>query len=75
MTHCASCGRLKSWSTEPRFGGPVCATQRVVPPVGRDLFGYDIDAAAEKARVHLGWVIGYAALSAKRDSAGLRGCA
>ena len=57
--------------------GPVCATKEpVVPPVGRDLFGYDIDAAAAKGGDSFGAVIGYAALTAKRrQSAGLRGCA
>lgn len=73
MTHCASCGRALKRDPIMVNGtpmGPVCATKEpIVPPVGRDLFGYDIDAAAEKARVHLGWVIGYAALSAKRETA------
>ena len=34
--------------------GPVCATKApIVPPVGRDLFGYDVEAEAKKAKQRL----------------------
>ena len=73
MTHCASCGRQLKREPIMVNGnpmGPVCATKEpVVPPVGRDLFGYDIDAAAARAAIRLRAVIGYAALTAKRETA------
>jgi hypothetical protein len=53
MTCCANCGR--TLKNEPvMLGGlaygPKCAkSAHPVPAVGRDLFGYDIDAAVESA--------------------------
>lgn len=57
MTICLRCHRpLKN----PSIGGlgPVCAKAvQPVPEVERDLFGYDIDAAALAAQARLAFII------------------
>lgn len=60
-THCSACGRVLK--REPIMVndlpmGPVCATKApVVRPAGRDLFGYDTEAAKDLAETRLeGWL-------------------
>lgn len=53
MTVCLRCHRPLTRPTESGFG-PVCAKAVApVPTVERDLFGYDIQAAALAAQVRL----------------------
>lgn len=50
--------------------GPVCAAKApAVAPVGRDLFGYDTEAAAASAGVSLRYFVWYAGLTAQREIA------
>ena len=61
MTHCASCGRALKREPIMVNGnpmGPVCAAKTpTVAPVGRDLFGYDTEAAKDLAETRLeGWL-------------------
>lgn len=50
MIHCARCGRRLKHPT-PTGYGRICATKRPqVPAIERDLFGYDVAAAASAAQ-------------------------
>lgn len=72
-THCSACGRVLK--RDPIMVndlpmGPVCAAKApAVAPAGRDLFGYDTEAAAASAGVSLRYFIWYAGLTAQREIA------
>lgn len=60
-THCAACGRVLRRDPIMVNGnpmGPVCAAKApAVQPAGRDLFGYDTEAAKDLAETRLeGWL-------------------
>ena len=71
-THCAACGR--QLKREPIMVndlpmGPVCAAKApAVRPAGRDLFGYDTEAAAERAKRRVGFRIEIGYKRALRDT-------
>lgn len=53
MTHCIRCGRSMKHASESGLG-PVCAKRaKPAASVERDLFGFDVDKAAEAARHRL----------------------
>lgn len=67
MTVCMKCHRPLKRPTESGFG-PVCAkTIQPVPSVEPDLFGYDLEAAAQAARARLGEFIAFQAWQAHRE--------
>lgn len=73
MTHCASCGRQLKREPIMVNGnpmGPVCATKEpAVAPVGRDLFGYNTQVAADFATAKVWFCIRRSYEEAKRETA------
>ena len=75
MTICQRCHRPLKRPTESGLG-PVCAKAvQPVPPVERDLFGYDIEAAVQSARTRLAdfievrtWLAKQAVIAAFKDA-------
>lgn len=67
MTVCLRCHRPLTRPTESGFG-PVCAKVAApVPTVERDLFGYDLDAAAHAAQARLANFIDARAAQARHE--------